>query len=81
MKILHMVKGMQTIICDHYKSIHCGSPSQMQIVKSIKTYMSLCKVFCNDGNLREEPKFVVFLSQMLELFRVCATCRSPDMLV
>ena len=26
MKILHMVKGMQTIICDHYKSINCGSP-------------------------------------------------------
>ena len=55
--------------------------SQMQIVKSIKTYMSLYRVFCNDGNLREEPKLVVFLSQLLELFRVCATCRSPDILV
>ena len=28
-----------------------------------------------------EPKFVVFLSQLLELFKVCATCKKPDVLV
>ncbi len=39
------------------------------------------RIFSNDGNLRAEPKFVVFLSQLLQLFRVCATCTSPDVLV
>lgn len=39
------------------------------------------RVFANDKNLRSEPKFVVFLSQLLQLFQVCATCKIPGVLV
>ncbi len=39
------------------------------------------RVFANDENLRAEPKFVVFLSQLLQLFQVCATCKLPGVLV
>ncbi|CAB3984485.1 Hypothetical predicted protein [Paramuricea clavata] len=38
-------------------------------------------IFANNENLMMEPKFVVFLLQLLELFKVCATCKKPDVLV
>ena len=31
-----------------------------------------------DDNLRTQPKFVVFLSQLLLLFNVCQSCNTPD---
>ena len=31
-----------------------------------------------DGNLRTQPKFVVFLSQLLLLFSTCPSCKMPD---
>ena len=39
------------------------------------------RVFASNENLREEPKFVVFLSQLLELFQVCPTCKVPGVLI
>ncbi len=32
-------------------------------------------------NIRQEPKYIVFLSQLLLLFRFCQTCNSEDILV
>ncbi|CAB3991467.1 Hypothetical predicted protein [Paramuricea clavata] len=42
-----------------------------------------CKLFIfpNNENLMMELKFVVLLSQSLKLFKVCATCKKPDVLV
>ena len=39
------------------------------------------RVYVNDGNLKTQPKFVVFLPQLLELFDVCPSCKMPGVLV
>ncbi|KXJ17797.1 uncharacterized protein LOC110233295 [Exaiptasia diaphana] len=38
-------------------------------------------VHISDGNLRDEPKHIVFLSQLLLLFNVCHFCKSDNPLV
>ncbi|XP_028416037.1 uncharacterized protein LOC114539599 [Dendronephthya gigantea] len=43
-----------------------------------KTYK---RVLNKDSNLRTEPKFIVFLTQLLHLFKFCSTCKSDDVLV
>lgn len=41
----------------------------------------LSRVFPGDGNLRTEPKYIVFLSQLLLLFKFCPTCKTENPLV
>ena len=33
------------------------------------------------GNIRQEPKYIVFLSQLMLLFRFCQVCKSDDIIV
>ena len=33
------------------------------------------------GNIRQEPKYIVFLSQLMLLFRFCQPCKSDDIIV
>ncbi|XP_078363789.1 uncharacterized protein LOC144648008 [Oculina patagonica] len=39
------------------------------------------RVNINDTNLRKQPKFIVFLSQLLLLFKFCYSCKSDNPLV
>lgn len=39
------------------------------------------RVWVKDSNLRNEPKFVVFLSQLLLLFKFCHHCKADNALV
>ncbi|XP_028414075.1 uncharacterized protein LOC114537143 [Dendronephthya gigantea] len=39
------------------------------------------KVYFNDSNLRQEPKFIVFFTQLLALFNFCHTCKHDNPLV
>ena len=36
------------------------------------------RVNINDKNIRSEPKFVVFISHLLLLFKFCSSCLAPD---
>jgi hypothetical protein len=38
-------------------------------------------VYVKDDNLRSQPKFIVFLPQLIELFVVCPSCKMPGVLV
>ena len=40
----------------------------------------LCSI-SGDGNIRTEPKFIVFYTQLLLLFRFCPGCKSDNPLV
>lgn len=42
---------------------------------------SLCRVYIKDNNLRTQPKFIVFLSQLLLLFKFCHSCKADNPLV
>lgn len=33
------------------------------------------------GNIRQEPKYIAFLTQLMLLFRFCQTCKSDDIIV
>ena len=35
----------------------------------------------NENNMRTEPKYIVFLSQLLLLFQVCRSCKGNNVLV
>ncbi|XP_031555223.1 uncharacterized protein LOC116292113 [Actinia tenebrosa] len=39
------------------------------------------RVFSDDENLRTQPKFIVFWSQLLLLFRFCHTCKADGPLI
>ena len=42
----------------------------------------LCfRVFMKNDNIRTEPKFIVFFTQLLTLFRFCPCCKSDNPLV
>ena len=41
----------------------------------------LHRVFIKDNNLRTQPKFIVFLSQLLLLFKVCHSSKADNPLV
>ena len=38
-------------------------------------------MFTQEDNQRAEPKFIIFLTQLLSLFRFCHTCTMPNPLV
>ena len=42
---------------------------------------SLHRVYIKDENLRKQPKFIVFLSQLLLLFQFCHPCKADNPLV
>ena len=42
---------------------------------------SLFRVYIKDNNLRTQPKFIVFLSQLLLLFKFCHFCKAENPLV
>ena len=42
---------------------------------------SLYRVYIKDDNLRTQPKFIVFLSQLLLLFKFCHFCKAENPLV
>ncbi|XP_028394427.1 uncharacterized protein LOC114518614 [Dendronephthya gigantea] len=39
------------------------------------------RIFFNDSNLRREPKFIVFFTQLLALFKFCHACKCDNPLV
>ena len=39
------------------------------------------RVYIKDGNLRTQPKFIVFLSKLLLLFKSCHSCKTDNPLV
>ena len=39
------------------------------------------RVFCEDSNLRKEPKFIVFFTQLLAIFKFCHVCKFDNPLV
>lgn len=43
--------------------------------------LSLHRVFIKDNNLRTQPKFLVFLMQLLVLFKFCHSCKADNPLV
>ena len=43
--------------------------------------LSLHRVFIKDNNLRTQPKFLVFLTQLLVLFKFCHSCKADNPLV
>ena len=43
--------------------------------------LSFFRVFNKDTNLRTEPKFIVFLTRLLALFKFCPSCKSDHVLV
>ena len=46
------------------------------------TYLFMAyRVYVHGDNLRTEPKYIVFMSQLLMLFRFCFTCKSENPLV
>lgn len=45
------------------------------------TIWSLYRVYIKDDNLRTQPKFIVFLSQLLLLFKFCHFCEAENPLV
>ena len=42
---------------------------------------SFQRVYIKDNNLRTQPKFIVFLSQLLLLFKFCPSCKADNPLV
>ena len=40
-----------------------------------------CRIRYNDSNLRKEPKFIVFFTQLLALFKFCHACKHESPLV
>ena len=38
-------------------------------------------MFIKDNNLRTEPKFIVFLAQLLALFKFCPNCKADNPLI
>ena len=47
----------------------------------VSLILNFFRVFHKDTNLRTEPKFIVFLTQLLALFKFCPSCKSSDLLV
>ena len=43
--------------------------------------MLVFRVFCEDSNLRKEPKFIVFFTQLLAIFKFCHVCKFDNPLV
>ena len=43
--------------------------------------LSLYRVYIKDDNLKTQPKFIVFLSQLLLLFKFCHFCKAENPLV
>ena len=43
--------------------------------------MLVFRVFCEDSNLRKEPKFIVFFTQLLAIFKLCHVCKFDNPLV
>ena len=53
----------------------------IETVYCFVTFCSLHRVYIKDDNLRTQPKFIVFLSQLLLLFRFCHFCKAENPLV
>jgi hypothetical protein len=43
--------------------------------------MLFFRIFLDDSNLRREPKFIVFFTQLLALFKFCPSCKFDHPLV
>ena len=44
-------------------------------------YILILRVYMKNNDLRQEPKFVVFLTQLLALFHFCPSCKAENPLV
>ena len=42
------------------------------------TIPSLCRMYIKNNSLRTQPKFIVFLSQILLLFKFCHSCKADN---
>ena len=44
-------------------------------------FINFFRIFVKDDNLRMQPKFIIFLPQLLELFQACKNCKMPGVLI
>lgn len=70
------------LVCHHSQhTLHYDCVKRDSLTLFFLVLFSLYRVYIKDGNLRTQPKFIVFLSQLLLLFTFCHSCKAENPLV